>query len=152
VLTDVSSARADLKLRTAFEAYLRTHHTTLTVGETITIPYGAHKYQFAIMELQPADAVRVVDTDLTVELDLLQYANNGYSSDRRYEDTTDDELEEVTYTPVEYTNIHENEVVSETIHDMAPKYYQFVWRKRKDILLEIHVDTGDCSKCNGRWR
>ncbi|CAG8694114.1 14411_t:CDS:2, partial [Funneliformis mosseae] len=54
--------------RAAFEGYLRSHFTTLTTGEILTIKQANSSYQFIVESLKPAKAVRVVDTDLEVEI------------------------------------------------------------------------------------
>ena len=54
--------------RAAFEGYLRSHYTTLTTGEILTIKQANSSYQFVVDSLKPANAVQVVDTDLEVEI------------------------------------------------------------------------------------
>ncbi|KAJ1978906.1 hypothetical protein H4R35_001711 [Dimargaris xerosporica] len=59
-------------LRATFEAHLRGSYTTLTAGETVTVPHGKQRYRFLVERLQPAPAVTVVDTDVAV--DIVPYA------------------------------------------------------------------------------
>ncbi|KAG0233802.1 hypothetical protein BGW42_007173 [Actinomortierella wolfii] len=57
--------------RSAFEAYLRSHYTTLSTGMLLTIRQGAAEYTFVVEELQPAKAVCITDTDLEVDIEPL---------------------------------------------------------------------------------
>ncbi|KAG9299024.1 hypothetical protein G9A89_020337 [Geosiphon pyriformis] len=54
--------------RAAFEAYLRSHYTTLTCGEILKVKQGDSVYQFLVDSLKPENAVQIIDTDLEVEI------------------------------------------------------------------------------------
>ncbi|KAF9162765.1 hypothetical protein DFQ26_003254 [Actinomortierella ambigua] len=58
--------------RSAFEAYLRSHYTTLSTGMLLTIRQGAGEYPFVVEELKPTDAVCITDTDLEVDIEPLE--------------------------------------------------------------------------------
>ncbi|GBC00840.1 hypothetical protein RclHR1_03990017 [Rhizophagus clarus] len=67
--------------RAAFEGYLRSHYTTLTTGEILTIKQANSSYQFVVDSLKPANAVQVVDTDLEVEISPLSGEEASLSID-----------------------------------------------------------------------
>ncbi|CAG8454258.1 9756_t:CDS:2 [Ambispora gerdemannii] len=54
--------------RAAFEDYLRSHYVTLTVGEVLGLRQADSIYKFIVDSLQPENAVRIIDTDLEVEI------------------------------------------------------------------------------------
>lgn len=54
--------------RPTLESALRSHHTALYLGEKLSTPFGPHTYVFRVLELKPASAVSIVDTDLEVDL------------------------------------------------------------------------------------
>ncbi|ORX52490.1 UFD1-domain-containing protein [Hesseltinella vesiculosa] len=68
--------------RATLEAHLRQHYNTLTAGQTLTCRYGAMEYPFLVVDLQPAPAVCVTDTDLEVDLEdiMVDQAQTGSSS------------------------------------------------------------------------
>ncbi|KAI8320862.1 hypothetical protein GQ54DRAFT_262770, partial [Martensiomyces pterosporus] len=63
-------ARSVADLRSLLESFMRTTLTVLFKGETIRVPVHGipDPISFVVTELEPADAVDVVDTDLTVDI------------------------------------------------------------------------------------
>ncbi|KAF0448085.1 UFD1-domain-containing protein [Gigaspora margarita] len=66
--------------RAAFEGYLRSHYTTLTAGEILTIKQADSSYQFLVESLKPSNAVRIVDTDLELEIEPLDAGHNAFKT------------------------------------------------------------------------
>ncbi|RKP27157.1 ubiquitin fusion degradation protein UFD1-domain-containing protein [Syncephalis pseudoplumigaleata] len=124
--------------RAAFEAHLRACHTTLTVGETIAVPYGADVYEFRVRALKPADAIVVVDTDLTVELE--GPAQLLSSDDRAREHAAGTGAEEAA---PETTLLAVGVPVKDRADIRGRRYYRFVWRKRADMVVRLSVQAGD---------
>ncbi|KAF9579182.1 hypothetical protein BGW38_004656 [Lunasporangiospora selenospora] len=63
--------------RAVFEAFLRTHYTTLTKGEILTVDQQGKEYQFVMDEVKPtaeggAQAICITDTDLVVDIEPLE--------------------------------------------------------------------------------
>ncbi|KAJ1658736.1 hypothetical protein IWQ61_002070 [Dispira simplex] len=68
--------------RSVFESHLRAHFTTLTVGETLAVRYGKLTLRFLVVDLQPAPAVTVVDTD--IEVDIEPFQEDGSQTNQPY--------------------------------------------------------------------
>ncbi|KAI8067783.1 ubiquitin fusion degradation protein UFD1-domain-containing protein [Gongronella butleri] len=66
---DDSSAPRIKDYRAALESHLRQHYNTLTAGQTISCSYASSRYLFLVVDLKPAPAVCVTDTDLEVDLE-----------------------------------------------------------------------------------
>ena len=65
------------------ESQLRTH-TTLTKGEILSIRSGpSTTFQFLIDELEPEDAVNLIDTDVTTEIEEMSEDNARKTRDQR---------------------------------------------------------------------
>ena len=65
------------------ESQLRTH-TTLTKGEILSIRAGpSTTFQFLIDELEPEDAVNLIDTDVTTEIEEMSEDNARKTQDQR---------------------------------------------------------------------
>ncbi|KAJ3048426.1 hypothetical protein HK097_010541, partial [Rhizophlyctis rosea] len=64
-------------MRSTLESHMRKHYATLTLGETLTVPYlspNTHlqkSYQFLITDLNPSPACVIIDTDLEVDIEPL---------------------------------------------------------------------------------
>ncbi|KAI8056940.1 ubiquitin fusion degradation protein UFD1-domain-containing protein [Syncephalis plumigaleata] len=112
--------------RAAFEAYLRSSHTTLTAGETIAVPY-------------------VIDTDLTVVLEgPAQLIDSQEDQQQQHQGNTLADDSSGTVTDIN-TERNTTEAISLTegvpIKDHLPvhghKYYQIIWRKRTNISFDF---------------
>ncbi|KAJ1989139.1 hypothetical protein GGI25_004980 [Coemansia spiralis] len=66
-------------LRNLLESHMRSQLTVLYLGETISVPVGGidAPVRFTVSSLEPADAVDVINTDLTVDI---VHNNNGLVS------------------------------------------------------------------------
>ncbi|KAJ2778904.1 hypothetical protein H4R18_004332 [Coemansia javaensis] len=64
------AARSVGDLRALLEAHMRSRMTALFVGERFHVPVGgmAQALPFAVVALEPADVVDIVDTDLSVDI------------------------------------------------------------------------------------
>ncbi|KAI9593120.1 ubiquitin fusion degradation protein UFD1-domain-containing protein, partial [Syncephalis fuscata] len=135
--------------RAAFEAHLRSSHTTLTTGETISVPYGAEVYEFKVLALKPADAVTVIDTDLTVVLEspakLFSDEGGGYLESLKGKEPAIDTYINKTTEP-EAAPLVEGVPVKHETPINGRKYYQFLWRKKADISIKLFVHSGDGGK------
>ncbi|CAG8556505.1 7631_t:CDS:2 [Ambispora leptoticha] len=79
--------------RAAFEDYLRSHYVTLTAGEVLSLRQADSIYKFLVDSLQPENAVRIIDTDLEVEI-VPFLANGSVSvSNKRHQRKEDKENE-----------------------------------------------------------
>ena len=72
--------------RALLERHMRNTFTTLTKGETFSIPSGKEEYRFLIDEISPeGDAICIIDTDLEVDIEALNEEQARETLKRRLE-------------------------------------------------------------------
>ncbi|KAJ1963599.1 hypothetical protein GGI12_001956 [Dipsacomyces acuminosporus] len=119
-----SSPIADL--RSLLESFMRTTLTVLFKGETIKVPvHGiAEPISFVVADLEPADAVDVVDTDLTVDI----VYNHSKSSQGAV--------------------IHSGASTPDAEQVLAPNNdVDVVVQKDQTLLFQLHVPAGTFMAC-----
>ena len=70
-LRPLNAEYEDEDIKSLLESELRRNYTTLTVGEIISVQTQDQKIQFLIGELEPENAVSIVDTDLNTDIEPL---------------------------------------------------------------------------------
>ncbi|CAG8475350.1 7728_t:CDS:2, partial [Scutellospora calospora] len=113
--------------RAAFEGYLRSHYTTLTAGEILTIKQADTSYQFLVESLKPSNAVRIVDTDLELEIEPLE-AHNAFK-------TFKGDIE---------NDIHVGKVANGKVSKNVYGYWNVLGiDKLHGLNIELRIHTGD---------
>ena len=108
------------------ESQLRTH-TTLTKGEILSIRAGpSTTFQFLIDELEPEDAVNLIDTDVTTEIEEMSEENARKTQDQR--------IKAANQRNAEATDIVINQSVSGTVGRGEYGYFKLKgWGSTKEF-------------------
>src|SRR5277367_781479 len=108
------------------ESQLRTH-TTLTKGETLSIRAGVNTtFRFLIDELEPADAVNLIDTDVTTEIEEMSEDNARKTQDQR--------IKAAKQRNAEIVDIKIDQPVSGTVPQGEYVYFRVKqWDRKKNL-------------------
>ncbi|KAF9978577.1 hypothetical protein BGZ73_001750 [Actinomortierella ambigua] len=113
--------------RSAFEAYLRSHYTTLSTGMLLTIRQGAVEYPFVVEEVKPSDAVCITDTDLEVDIEPLEGSEGTLAQQQ-----TKDEALRIGRLAKGVVHAHEYQ-----------RYKIDLPVRTNGIMVEVQVEEGD---------
>src|SRR5271155_56914 len=108
------------------ESQLRTH-TTLTKGEILSIGAGVNStFRFLIDELEPADAVNLIDTDVTTEIEEMSEDNARKTQDQR--------IKAAKQRNAEIVDIKIDQPVSGTVPQGEYMYFRVKqWDRKKNL-------------------
>ncbi|KAF7722911.1 hypothetical protein EC973_002591 [Apophysomyces ossiformis] len=111
--------------RAALESQLRTHYNTLTSGQMLTCRYGSRDYSFLVVDLKPAAAVCITDTDLEVDIEPFQ--------------TTEQQ------PTLKADMVHMDQVISANILKDQYQYWPLVIHSSStpNLTIQLTVETGD---------
>ncbi|KAG0169613.1 hypothetical protein DFQ28_010246 [Apophysomyces sp. BC1034] len=118
--------------RAALESHLRSHYNTLTSGQMLTCRYGSRDYSFLVVDLKPAPAVCVTDTDLEVDIEPFE--------------TT--ELKSELNTEL----VQLDQVVPVTVPQQLYTYWSLVTNGCSRLTIDLKVETGDADLVVGTNR
>lgn len=118
------------------------------------MPYGGEYYQFKVLALKPADAIVVIDTDLTVVLEGPAQPIVSQEKQCQQNALTDGSSRSAT----DIINTRRNNTtetislsVGVPIKGQLPvhgqQYYQIIWRKRVNMTVQLSIQSGDGGKC-----
>ncbi|GAO50895.1 hypothetical protein G7K_5014-t1 [Saitoella complicata NRRL Y-17804] len=114
------------------EARLNSHYTTLTKGEVLPIVAGNQTMQFLIDEIQPADAVLIVDTDLEVVLEPLDEQQAEETAKKRKLAVKENVVIEVG-----------SAVQGQVERGQYANYELSEWSRDNGLVLEVKISNGD---------
>ncbi|KAF8822352.1 putative Ubiquitin fusion degradation protein 1-like protein [Cardiosporidium cionae] len=101
-----------LRQEAALENALRLYHTTLTVGDTIKLD----SMIFKVQKLEPANAVSVIDTELSV--DVIPHPRSKSQTENAKDPSEMEkffEIEEVSFQKVEFGSITSGQIIEDEL-------------------------------------
>lgn len=115
------------------ESQLRTH-TTLTKGEILSIRAGVSStFKFLIDELEPADAVNLIDTDVSVEIEEMSEDNARHTQDQR--------IKAAKRKNAETMDITIDQTVSGSIVEGEYIYFRVkMWDKQRNLEIVLNAE------------
>src|SRR2546423_1228463 len=129
------------------ESQLRTH-TTLTKGEILSIRAGVNNtFRFLIDELEPADAVNLIDTDVSAEIEEMSEDNARHTQDQR--------IKAAKRKNAETTDIKIDQAVSGIIAKGEYLYFRVKeWDKQRnlEIMLQGEGDSDLLLSTSEDWK
>jgi hypothetical protein len=112
------------------ESQLRTH-TTLTRGETLAVAGGPGVvFRFLIDEVEPAEAVNLIDTDVSVDIEEMSEDNARQTQDQR--------IKAATKRNVEITDVVVDHSVSGHVVQGEYVYYRLKeWDRERNVEITV---------------
>jgi Ubiquitin fusion degradation protein UFD1 len=118
------------------ESQLRTH-TTLTKGEILAIRAGpGTTFKFLVDELEPEDAVNLIDTDVTTEIEEMSEDNARKTQDQR--------IRVAKQRQAEVTDVNTNSPVEGTVGPGEYVYFRVKqWDRQQIMEVVLWSEEGD---------
>ena len=113
------------------EAHLR-NHTTLTKGEIVSIRVPSRTFRFLVDELEPSEAVNLIDTDMTTEIEELSEDNARQTQNERVN---------AARKRIEVTDILIDQELSGSVDENEYTYFRVrQWDKNKPVECITHSE------------
>lgn len=119
--------------RAAFEAHLRTHYNTLTVGQVLNCRYGSKTYPFLVVDLKPDQAVCITDTDLEVDLEPMEEEQREAKTSVLPNHNHGEKIKVSLNEPIDNVKVAKGEY----------KYWELQLEEPRVCTVEMNANTGD---------